>query len=83
MPNAAAAAPPAAVGVGARAMAQVKETEFYDLLGVPPDASKTQIRKAYYTKAKGCHPDKHPGDDDKEAQFKALSEAYQALFDDE
>lgn len=53
----------------------VKETKFYDELGVEPTATKTQIRKAYYTKAKQCHPDKFPGDDAKEAQFKARARA--------
>lgn len=61
----------------------MKETEYYDLLGVTPDATKNQIRKAYYVKAKGCHPDKHPGDEAKEEEFKKLSEAYQTLFDDD
>jgi len=61
----------------------VKETAFYDLLGVPPDASKDQIRKAYYKKARACHPDKYPDDKTKEAEFKAVSEAYQVLFDDD
>ena len=55
------------------------ETAFYELLGVPPDASTAQIRKAYYQKARSCHPDKHPGDPAKEAEFKQLSEAYQTL----
>jgi len=66
-----------------RLVLMVKETAFYDLLGVQPDASKDQIRKAYYRKAKACHPDKHPGDKAKEAEFKAVSEAYQILFDEQ
>ena len=37
---------------------------------------------AHTTKARSCHPDKFPGDAAKEAEFKALSEAYQTLFDD-
>lgn len=61
----------------------VKETAFYDILGVSPTATKDQIRKAYYRKARACHPDKHQGDKEKEAEFKAVSEAYQVLFDDE
>ena len=60
-----------------------RETEYYDALGVPPNASSAQIRKAYYQRARECHPDKHPGDAAKEQQFKELSEAYQTLFDDE
>ncbi|KAL1528453.1 hypothetical protein AB1Y20_009799 [Prymnesium parvum] len=56
---------------------------YYEALGVPPDASSAQIRKAYYQRARSCHPDKHPGDPSKEAEFKVLSEAYQTLFDDE
>ncbi|KAJ1632291.1 hypothetical protein T492DRAFT_627913 [Pavlovales sp. CCMP2436] len=61
----------------------VKETAYYDRLGVTPEASKTDIRKAYYAKAKQCHPDKHPGDEAKENEFKLLSEAYQVIFDEE
>ena len=60
-----------------------RETQYYDTLGVPYDASSAQIRKAYYQRARNCHPDKHPGDAAKEQEFKELSEAYQTLFDEE
>ena len=59
------------------------DTSYYDIFGLPPDATSAQIKKAYYQKAKQCHPDKHPGDPSKEAEFKELSEAYQTLFDEE
>ena len=61
----------------------VLETAYYDLLGVAPDASSAQIKKAYYQRARSCHPDKHPNDKAKEEEFKAISDAYQTLFDDD
>ncbi|KOO28685.1 DNAj heat shock n-terminal domain-containing protein [Chrysochromulina tobinii] len=61
----------------------VIDTSYYDIFGLPPDATAAQIKKAYYVKARECHPDKHPGDEAKEAAFKELSEAYQTLVDSE
>jgi hypothetical protein len=34
----------------------VKDIRYYDLLGVRPNASSGQIKKAYYKKARACHP---------------------------
>merc|ERR1712232_1017718 len=54
-----------------------------NLLGVDKNASPSQLKKAYYKKAKDVHPDKTQGDPEKELIFKELSHAYEILSDPE
>ncbi|GAJ04072.1 unnamed protein product, partial [marine sediment metagenome] len=47
------------------------------LLGVSPDASVEEIKKAYRQKSNKYHPDKPTGDED---IFKAITAAYEKLL---
>jgi curved DNA-binding protein CbpA len=37
---------------------KVKSTDFYNIMGIEPDATPEQIKKAYRKKALQLHPDK-------------------------
>nr|AEX55298.1 HSP40 [Pinctada imbricata] len=58
--------------------------DYYQVLGVPKEASTTDIKKAYRKLALKWHPDKnHDRQKEAEVKFKEISEAYEVLSDKE
>lgn len=53
--------------------------DYYDILGVPRNATADEIKKAYRKMAIKYHPDKNPGDKEAEEKFKEAAEAYEIL----
>ena len=55
--------------------------DYYQVLGVARDASPDDVKKAYRKLALQFHPDRNPGDEQAEANFKEAAEAYEVLSD--
>jgi curved DNA-binding protein len=60
----------------------VKYQDYYEILGVPRSADKSEIKKAYRKLARKYHPDVNQ-DGGNEDKFKQVNEAYEVLKDDD
>lgn len=55
--------------------------DYYEVLGIPRDASEQDIKKAYRRLAMKYHPDRNPDNAEAEEKFKEASEAAEVLTD--
>jgi DnaJ-class molecular chaperone len=55
----------------------------YETLGLAPNASQDDIRKAYRKAAKETHPDLNPGKPEAEQRFKEINAAYDIIGDED
>ncbi len=62
-------------------MERTMPRDYYEILGVPRNASKDEIKKAFRALARRYHPDVSDAPD-AEARFKEINEAYTVLSDD-
>ena len=58
-----------------------QKRDYYEVLGVSKSASDDEIKKAYRKLAKQYHPDMNLDNEEAEAKFKEINEAYEVLSD--
>ncbi len=66
---------------------QMRKLDYFELLGVPPTASREEIKRSYFALAKEYHPDKHFGSSSAEVRqlaaqiYDLISNAHDTLTD--
>ena len=55
--------------------------DYYEVLGIAPNASAEEIRRAYHRLAFQCHPDRHQETEEAHKKMQGINEAYAILSD--
>jgi DnaJ-class molecular chaperone len=56
---------------------------YYEILGVSPDASQAEIKKSFRNLALQHHPDKNKNSEESKQKFMKIIEAYEVLSDEQ
>jgi molecular chaperone DnaJ len=59
----------------------MSKRDYYEVLGIPRNASEQEVKSAYRKQALKYHPDRNAGDKEAEERFKEAAEAYGVLGD--
>jgi molecular chaperone DnaJ len=57
------------------------ERDYYEVLGIAPNASAEEIRRAYHRVAFQCHPDRHEETEEANKKMQEINEVYAILSD--
>ncbi|MBT5755269.1 MAG: J domain-containing protein [Acidimicrobiaceae bacterium] len=66
-----------------QATAEWLDTDYYEVLGVAPDATSKQIKSAHRKLARTAHPDANPDDPTADQRFSDIAKAYEVLSEPE
>jgi len=68
------------IDLGGESVRAAEFVDHFEMLGIQKNASPSEIKRAYWAKAKCCHPNLHPQNASAEEEFKKLNASYSELM---